>query len=127
MPMELYSSEAFVRDIANAISSSEGKPLNFGGNHHQGIDRDYAFQLITEAKMAIEGNFGSSASSPASKATASRSAAIKKFMTKSKRQDAAAKPPRARATKKTPALPARGAAKTSPRTAGSRRTRAAAS
>ena len=55
MPMELYSSEAFVRDIVNAISESEGKPLNFGSTHHQGIDRAYAYQLIAEAKKALEG------------------------------------------------------------------------
>ena len=55
MPMELYSSEAFVRDIVNAISESEGKPLNIGSTHHQGIDRTYAYQLIAEAKKAIEG------------------------------------------------------------------------
>jgi hypothetical protein len=55
MPMELYSSEAFVRDIVNAISESEGKPLNIGSTHHQGIDRAYAYQLISEAKKAIEG------------------------------------------------------------------------
>lgn len=102
MPMELYSSEAFVRDIVNAISKSEGKPLNIGGNHHQGIDRDYAFQLISEAKKALEGNIGPSATSRASKAAASRTAAIKNFMTKIEGQDVAAKPPRARATKKTP-------------------------
>lgn len=127
MPMELYSSEAFVRDIANAISNSEGKPLNFGGNHHQGIDRDYAFRLISEAKKAVEGNFGSAASSPAGKAAASRTAAIKKFMAKGEHKAAAAKPPRARAAKKMPALPARSTPKTLPRTAGSRRTRVAAS
>ena len=102
MPMELYSSEAFVRDIVNAISESEGKPLYIGGNHHQSIDRDYAFQLISEAKKAIEGNIGSSATSPAGKAAASRTATIKKFMTKLERQNIAAKPPRARATKKAP-------------------------
>jgi hypothetical protein len=56
MPMELYSSEAFVRDIVNAISSSEGKPLNIGGKHHEGIDRAYIFQLISEAKKAVEGH-----------------------------------------------------------------------
>ena len=55
MPMELYSSEAFIRDIANAISESEGKPLNIGGTYHHGIDRAYAYQLIAEAKKAIEG------------------------------------------------------------------------
>jgi hypothetical protein len=56
MPMELYSSEAFVRDIVNAISASEGKPLNIGGNHHEGIDRSYIFRLVSEAKNAVEGN-----------------------------------------------------------------------
>ena len=55
MPMELYSSEAFVRDIVNAISSSEGKPLNIGGSHHKDIDRAYTFQLIREAKKAFDG------------------------------------------------------------------------
>jgi hypothetical protein len=55
MPMELYSSEAFVRDIVNAISSSEGKPLNIGGNYHKEIDRAYVFQLISEAKKAVAG------------------------------------------------------------------------
>lgn len=77
MPMELYSSEAFVRDIVNAISEAEGKPLNFGGNHHQGIDRSYAFQLITEAKQAIEGNFPKPRARKASSAAASRAAAIR--------------------------------------------------
>ena len=99
--MELYSSEAFVRDIVNAISKSEGKPLNIGGTRHQGINRDYAFGLISEAKKAVEGNFGSSGASPVSEAAASRTAAIKKFMTKLEHQDAAPKPPRARAPKKT--------------------------
>jgi hypothetical protein len=55
MPMELYSSEAFVRDVVNAISSSEGKPLNIGENHHKDIDRAYAFQLISEARRAVNG------------------------------------------------------------------------
>ena len=55
MPMELYSSEAFVRDIVNAISNSEGKPLNIGGKRHEGIDRTYLFQLIGEVKKAVEG------------------------------------------------------------------------
>ncbi|MBW4024678.1 MAG: hypothetical protein HIU92_16395 [Proteobacteria bacterium] len=55
MPMELYSSEAFVRDIVNAISESEGKPLNIGSTHHQGIDRAYAYQLIADAKRAVDG------------------------------------------------------------------------
>ncbi len=101
MPMELYSSEAFVRDIVNAISESEGKPLNIGSTHHQGIDRGYAFQLIGEAKRAIEGNAGPSADDPASEAAASRTAAVQKFMTKIGHQDATAKPPRARAARKT--------------------------
>jgi hypothetical protein len=56
MPMELYSSEAFVRDIVNAISNSEGKPLNIGGKHQEGIDRTYIFQLISETKKAVEGH-----------------------------------------------------------------------
>lgn len=101
MPMELYSSEAFVRDIVNAISESEGKPLNIGSTHHQGIDRDYAFQLISEAKKAIEGNTGLSAADPASGAAASHTAAIEKFMTKVEHQDTAVKQPRARAAKRT--------------------------
>jgi hypothetical protein len=56
MPMELYSSEAFVRDIVNAISKSEGKPVNIGGADHADIDRAYVFQLINEAKQAVEGH-----------------------------------------------------------------------
>jgi hypothetical protein len=55
MPMELYSSEAFVRDVVNAISSSEGKPLDIGGSHHKDIDRAYTFQLISDAKRAVNG------------------------------------------------------------------------
>ena len=102
MPMELYSSEAFVRDLVNAISKSEGKPLNIGGPRHQGIDRLYAFQLITEAKRAVEGNFASNGSEHASKPP-SRSEAIKKLMTKLDKQEAAAKQPRVRAVKKQPA------------------------
>src|SRR6185437_11244959 len=70
MPMELYSSEAFVRDIVNAISRSEGKPLNIGGNDQHGIERDYAFLLISQAKRAVEGNAGSEGSKPAGKAPA---------------------------------------------------------
>ena len=120
MPMELYSSEAFVRDIVNAISESEGKPLNIGSTHHQGIDRAYAFQLISEAKRAIEGNTGPSAANPASsrqdagsasppdQAPAanqtdwsnadSRAAAIRAA---NEGRDAAAEPPPAQATKRT--------------------------
>ena len=101
MPMELYSSEAFVRDIVNAISKSEGRPLNIGGTRHGGIDRDYAFGLISAAKKAVEGNSGASGASPASEAAASRTAAIKTFMTKLEHQDDAPKRPRARAAKKT--------------------------
>ena len=105
MPMELYSSEAFVRDLVNAISKSEGKPMNIGGERHQGIDRLYAFQLITEAKRAVEGNFAGNGAAPAAKAPASRSEAIKKLMTKLDKQEAAAKQPRVRAPKKVaPAL-----------------------
>jgi hypothetical protein len=53
MPMELYSADAFARDLVNAISESEGKPLNTGSGFHEGIDREYAFRLISEAKRAI--------------------------------------------------------------------------
>ena len=101
MPMELYSSEAFVRDVVNAISKSEGKPLNIGGSRHHGIDRDYAFQLISDAKKAVEGTLGLSAPSPASKAAAARTAAIKKLMAKTEAQDATAKPRRSPPTRKT--------------------------
>lgn len=80
MPMELYSSEAFVRDLVNAISNAEGKPLNIGGNHHRRIDRAYAFQLIVEAKRALEGQTGTSEPSAAGEKAASRTAKIKKFM-----------------------------------------------
>jgi hypothetical protein len=112
MPMELYSSEAFVRDIVNAISESEGKPRNIGGNHHAGIDRGYAFQLISDAKKSVEGNAGSSEISAAGNAAATRTTAIKKFMTKLSRQSAAPKKSRTRAVKKPPASGARSAAKT---------------
>lgn len=101
MPMELYSSEAFVRDIVNAISKSEGKPLNIGGNRHQGIDRDYAFHLISEAKKAVEGTIGHSAPTPASELAASRTAAIKEIMAKTEVQDGSAKPRRSPPPKKT--------------------------
>jgi hypothetical protein len=101
MPMELYSSEAFVRDIVNAISEAEGKPLNIGGNHHQGIDRAYAFQLISDAKRAVEGNAASSAPSPASEAANARTKAIQTFMSKLDRQGATPKAPRRTAKKAT--------------------------
>lgn len=91
MPMELYSSEAFVRDIVNAISRSEGKPLNIGGNDQKGIEREYAFLLISQAKRAVEGNAGSEGSGPAGKAPVSRSAAIQKLMAKLDREEAAAR------------------------------------
>ena len=91
MPMELYSSEAFVRDIVNAISRSEGKPLNIGGNDQRGIEREYAFLLISQAKRAIEGNAGSEGSGPAGKAAASRGKAIQKFVARLDRQEAAAR------------------------------------
>jgi hypothetical protein len=94
MPMELYSSEAFVRDIVNAISEAEGKPLNIGGNHHQGIDRDYAFRLISDAKRAVEGNAASAQPTPESKAAQARTKAIRAFMTKVSRDGAAPKAPR---------------------------------
>lgn len=133
MPMELYSSEAFVRDIVNAISESEGKPLNIGSTHHQGIDRDYAFQLISEAKKAIEGKFGPSASSPSSNRqdveaappaqapsenevdwsnAASRAAAIK---TANERQNVMAELPPAQAEKNALLPKTRKTAKTPPR------------
>src|ERR1700710_152452 len=100
MPMELYSSEAFVRDIINAISESEGKPLNIGGNHHQGIDRDYAFRLISDAKKAVEGNVAAAGDGAASHQGEARTKAIRNFMTKLPRQDAARKKPAARTAKK---------------------------
>jgi hypothetical protein len=90
MPMELYSSEAFVRDIVNAISRSEGKPLNIGGNDQQGIEREYAFHLISQAKRAVEGHASEEGGSTASRATNSRGEAIQKFMAKLDRQEAAA-------------------------------------
>ena len=93
MPMELYSSEAFVRDVVNAISKSEGKPLNIGnaGPSHRSVDRAYAFQLITEAKKAVEGNYGAS-TRPAGKPVVSRSEAVKKLLVKLDRQDPARRP-----------------------------------
>jgi hypothetical protein len=121
MPMELYTSEAFVRDIVNAISRSEGKPLNIGGSDQHGIERDYAFLLISQAKRAVEGNAGSEGSKPAGKAAPSRSEAIQKLMAKLDRQEATARkrPP----ARKRAASSAR-AAKTLPRTVAPRRRRA---
>lgn len=106
MPMELYSSEALIRDLVNAISSSEGKPLNLGGHDHRGIDRAYAYQLIVEAKRAYEGQVGTAAPSAAGQQAASRTAKIKKFMADLERQEAAAKQPRARAGTRTAATKA---------------------
>jgi hypothetical protein len=113
MPMELYSSEAFVRDIVNAISRSEGKPLNIGGNDQNGIEREYAFLLISQAKRAVEGNAGSEGSGPAGKAVVSRSEAIQKLMAKLDRQEAASRK-RTRVRKKA-ASPARTARTPRPR------------
>src|SRR5215472_3920869 len=107
MPMELYSSEAFVRDIVNAISRSEGKPLNIGGNDQRGIEREYAFLLISQAKRAVDGNASSQSSGRAGKAAVSRSGAIRKFVAKLDRQEATARK-RTRARKKA-ASPARAA------------------
>ena len=92
MPMELYSSEAFVRDIVNAISESEGKPLNIGSTHHQGIDRAYAYQLIADAKKAVEGQ-------PIAQRRTARAAALPKDLPKEARAaiTAANKARRARA------------------------------
>jgi len=89
--MELYSSEAFIRDIVNAISRSEGKPLNIGGNDQRGIEREYAFLLISQAKRAADGNASSQGSGRAGKAVASRGEAIQKFVAKLDRQKAAAR------------------------------------
>lgn len=80
MPMELYSSEALVRDLVNAISNAEGKPLNLGGNHHRDIDRAYAFQLIVEAKRALDGQVGETKPNPAGKKAAARTEKIRTFM-----------------------------------------------
>lgn len=114
MPMELYSSEAFVRDIVNAISRSEGRPLNIGGNDQQGIERDYAFSLISQAKRAIEGKAGLETGAPSGKGAVSRSEAIQNLMAKLDRQEAAAEK-RARAPKK--AAPSTRAAKAPRRSA----------
>jgi hypothetical protein len=97
--MELYSSEAFVRDLVNAISKSEGKPLNIGGSRHQGIDRDYAFRLISEAKKAIEGSYGQAKPASASQDAAARSAAVRTLMAKTE-DDGGKAPRRAPARKK---------------------------
>jgi len=97
--MELYSSEAFVRDLVNAISKSEGKPLNIGGGRHQGIDRDYAFRLISEAKKAIEGSYGQATPAPSGQDAAARSAAVRTLMAKTG-GDGAKAAPRAPARKK---------------------------
>ena len=97
--MELYSSDAFVRDIVNAISRSEGKPLNIGGNGQQGIQRNYAFQLISEAKRAVEGNAGLKGCGSVSNDAVSRSDAIQNLMRTLEREEAAAKQ-RLRVTKK---------------------------
>ena len=99
MPMELYSSEAFVRDLVNAISRAEGRPLNIGGNRHSGIDRAYAFQLIAQARKAIEGNAGPEGNAPATKQPVSRSAEIQKLMKKLDEQESAEREKPARAAK----------------------------
>jgi hypothetical protein len=104
MPMELYSSEALVCDLVNAISKAEGRPINIGGNHHEGIDRDYAFRLVSDSKRAVEGHSGTQEAHAADKAAASRSTAIKRFIAKTERQAATSKPASPRTKKK--ALPA---------------------
>ncbi len=56
MPMVLYTSEELIRDIVNAVSSSEGKPVDIGGREHKNIDRTYLYELVAEAKRAVEGH-----------------------------------------------------------------------
>lgn len=99
MPMELYSSEALVRDLVNAISKSEGRPINIGGNHHEGIDRDYAFRLVSDSKRAVEGHSGTQAAYAADKAAKSRSTAIKRLIARTERQAATSKSASPRAKK----------------------------
>ena len=53
MPRELRSADALCRDLMNAVCESEGKAPNIGGDTHPSIARAYAFQLINEAKRAI--------------------------------------------------------------------------
>lgn len=55
MPMVLYTTEELIRDIVNAISSSEGKPVDIGGREHKNIERAYLYQLIADVKSAVEG------------------------------------------------------------------------
>jgi hypothetical protein len=55
MPMVLYTTEELIRDMVNAISSSEGKPVDIGGREHRDIDRAYLYQLVGEVKRAVEG------------------------------------------------------------------------
>ncbi len=55
MPMVLYTTEELIRDMVNAISSSEGKPVDIGGREHRDIDRQYLYQLVGEVKRAVEG------------------------------------------------------------------------
>ena len=55
MPMVLYTTEELVRDMVNAISSSEGKPVDIGGREHKNIERAYLYQLVAEVKRAVEG------------------------------------------------------------------------
>jgi hypothetical protein len=56
MPMVLYTTEELIRDMVNAISSSEGKPVDIGGREHKHIDRAYLYELVAEVKSAVEGH-----------------------------------------------------------------------
>jgi hypothetical protein len=56
MPMVLYTTEELIRDIVNAISSSEGKPVDIGGKEHRHIDRAYLYELLAEVKQAVDGH-----------------------------------------------------------------------
>jgi hypothetical protein len=76
MPMVLYTTEELIRDIVNAISSSEGKPVDIGGRTHRDIDRTYVYQLVGEVKKAVEGKAVTRRRAAAAKAPVTQQAAI---------------------------------------------------
>lgn len=68
MSMELCSRNASARGLANAVRWAEGNPLKIRSGFREGIDRVYAFRLISEAERAING--GQTGPSPKGTATA---------------------------------------------------------
>jgi hypothetical protein len=50
-----YTREALIRDVVNAVSQAQKKPINLGGQPAESVNRAYILEVLAEVTRVVGG------------------------------------------------------------------------